>query len=68
MNLCDAWVCICGNKPHLLGFHPCDPEGNALESDGSASGLVFCDQCRRIIDQMTGTVVGFRTTEARALR
>src|SRR5713101_9980517 len=37
MNLCDAWVCICGNKPHLLGFHPCDPEGNALESDGSSS-------------------------------
>ncbi len=68
MNLCDAWVCICGNKPQLLGFYPCDPEGNALEPDGSASGLVFCDQCQRIIDQMTGTVFGFRPPEARDLR
>jgi hypothetical protein len=39
-------------------------EGNALEPDGSASGLVFCDQCRRIIDQMTGAVLGFRSPEA----
>jgi hypothetical protein len=43
-------------------------EGNALEPDGSASGLVFCDQCRRIIDQMTGAVLGFRSPEATDLK
>ena len=67
MILCDAWVCICGNKPHLLGFYPCDAEGDALEPDGSASDLVYCDQCRRIIAQMTGTVIGFRAEEAKDL-
>src|SRR5438876_666971 len=31
MDRCDASVCVCGNKPHLMGFYPCDSEGNAVD-------------------------------------
>lgn len=64
LERCDAWVCVCGNTPHRSGFFPCDAKGNALEPDWDGQ-FVFCDQCRRLIDRLTGDVVGHRVPEAR---
>jgi hypothetical protein len=68
LDQCDAWVCVCGNRSHLAGFYPCDRDGNGLEplASGPWDGrLYYCDACRRIIDQTTGAVVGFRTPDAK---
>jgi hypothetical protein len=56
MDECDAWVCICGNNPELLGFYPCDADGDRIEHE-DGTGLVFCDQCGRIIERLTGRIL-----------
>lgn len=56
----DAWVCVCGNKPHQDGFYPCNEKGNEIEPlEGSDwNGLYVCRKCGRIIQQDTLEVIG----------
>jgi hypothetical protein len=56
----DAWVCICGNTPASAGFYPCDLNGNLVEPTEKdwTTNLYVCDDCGRIIDQDTLSVVG----------
>ena len=51
----DAWVCLCGNRPDLHGFYPCDKTGTYVEPTLAAWQIprYVCDRCGRIINQST---------------
>ena len=54
----DAWICLCGNKPHYAGFYPCDAVGNEIEPAAGWNGLYVCDECGRIIRQDSLEIIG----------
>lgn len=55
----DAWVCLCGNMPHVYGFYPCLEDGTEVEPmEPWWRNLYRCDKCGRIINQDTLDVVG----------
>ncbi len=56
----DAWLCMCGNRPDLEGFYPCDESGMLEEptQETWTSGLYRCERCGRVIQQETRTIVG----------
>lgn len=59
----DAWVCICGNRPHSDGFYPCDRNGKEVEpteTSGWDGASYVCGRCGRIINQDTLEVMGRR--------
>lgn len=57
----DAWVCVCGNRLDLDGFHPCNQDGVEVEPvEGQWEDLYACDRCGRIIRQETLEVIGRR--------
>lgn len=62
----EEWCCVCGNRPWLEGFFPCDRQGEVVEpTKPDWDGLRYvCDRCGRIIDQDSLQVVGRRPTPA----
>ena len=54
----DAWVCNCGNMPHVDGFSPCDKNGKEVEPDEKWEDLYICLACNRIINMHTLEVIG----------
>ena len=56
----DAWVCLCGNEPHMDGFYPCDKNGDEMspEIGSDWDGLYVCFRCVRIINSDTLEVIG----------
>jgi hypothetical protein len=58
----EEWICLCGNRAHPMAetFHPCDAQGNPVESEEWTTNWAVCDQCGRIIDSVTLEVVGRR--------
>ena len=60
----DAWICLCGNRPDLQGFFPCDAKGRA-EPEPDEWILFVCDRCGRIIDAETLEVVGLASERER---
>ena len=59
----EAWICVCGNKPQLEGFRPCDADGAEVEPVAGWEGLYVCDRCGRIIQGETRKIVGRRTED-----
>ena len=59
----DAWVCICGNEPHLDGFYAY-ADGHEVEPTPEDWDGVhyFCASCFRVIDQNTLAVVAHPTS------
>lgn len=57
----DAWVCVCGNTPHRLGFSPCTAAGVKVEPTAEKwpEYLYVCEDCGRIIWYETPEVIGF---------
>jgi len=54
----EAWVCICGNRPDLEGFYPCDALGNEVDPSDQWDGVSYsCDRCKIIIDQDTLRII-----------
>lgn len=53
-----AWVCVCGNRPELDGFYPCDMDGKEQEPDFSWEGFYLCAACGLVINQATLQAVG----------
>jgi len=55
-----AWVCLCGNTPHMDGFATCNEKGEEIEPviGGGWTSLYVCNRCGRIIDQDNLQVVG----------
>jgi len=54
----EAWICLCGNRPHYDGFYPCDKESNEMEPIEGWGSLFVCARCGRIINQDTLEVMG----------
>jgi len=59
INEAGYWECPCGNKAHLKGFRPCDPDGELVSPDGDWLGLYLCDDCGAIISRK-GLIVDYR--------
>ena len=53
----DSWICSCGNRPDLEGFHPCNEQGELIEPDIDWPYLYRCDRCGLIIHD-SGEIVG----------
>lgn len=55
----EAWVCICGNMPHELGFYPIDSHDQLVDpsSEESDTTNFVCARCGRVIDFETLRVV-----------
>jgi hypothetical protein len=50
LGQCDAWLCECGNEPHLDGFLTHDPEEPELGAGLVSFGEFLCGTCGRIYD------------------
>lgn len=62
----DAWVCVCGNRPTVEGFFPCDWSGEKLEPglEPWPDALYLCGRCGRIIDADTLAVMSLDSDRA----
>jgi hypothetical protein len=62
------WVCLCANEPHLYGFYASDGNGRVVDpSPDTWDGRTYvCRSCGRLIDPITGLVIGRRVEPFRA--
>jgi hypothetical protein len=54
LSVCDAWICRCGNRPDLDGFHQCDDRGREIDpepDDHIFGALYLCGGCGRILTE-----------------
>jgi hypothetical protein len=58
----DEWECVCGNRPRLEGFYPCNEQGEQVEPTPGdwTTDCYVCDRCGAIIDQSTLEIDGQR--------
>lgn len=59
----DYWVCKCGNFEKLKGFNACTKYGNLISPIGAQH--CRCEQCGRVIEAHSRTIIGINPTPER---